>query len=127
MMTSRRLLTCALTPALVFGAAATAIVGSAAPALADDPSSYAWHATPTGSEDQFRGLDAVSEQVAWVSGEHGTILRTTDAGATWDDVSPAGLDYVPAFRDIEAWDADHAVALSIGVGTDSRIFETVDG
>lgn len=56
------------------------------------------------------------------------MLRTTDGGRHWDDVSPAvaktdGL----ALRDIEAWDSRHAEALSIGEGGDSRIFRTDDG
>lgn len=85
-----------------------------------------WLATPTGSTDEFRGLAAVSSTVAWVSGETGTVLRTIDGGVTWEDVSPpaaAGL----ALRDIEAFDAMHAVTLSIGPGKSSGIFTTDDG
>lgn len=85
-----------------------------------------WYSTPTGSSDQFRGLSAVSGRVAWVSGETGTVLRTLTRGRTWQDVSPpaaAGL----ALRDIEAFDADHAVALSIGPGKSSGIFTTNNG
>jgi photosystem II stability/assembly factor-like uncharacterized protein len=125
-MTPRRILAAALTPVLALGVASVAVVAHAAPALAG-PSSFAWQSTPTGSDDQFRGLDAVSDQVAWVAGEEGTVMRTTDGGATWDDVSPTGLDFEPAFRDVEAWDAEHAVVLSIGVGSASRIYETTDG
>src|SRR3954447_4541511 len=51
-------------------------------------SQYAWQVTPTGSDDQFRGLAAVSSRVAWVSGEAGTVLKTTNGGKTWQDVSP---------------------------------------
>jgi photosystem II stability/assembly factor-like uncharacterized protein len=68
----------------------------------------------------------VSAQVAWVSGEHGTVLRTTDGGAHWQDVSPpeaAGF----ALRDIEATDGEHAVTMSIGNGKHSRIWATNDG
>lgn len=89
---------------------------------------YSWSPRPTGVHEQFRGLAAVSSRVAWVSGEKGSVLRTTDGGRHWDDVSPAtakadGL----ALRDIEAWDSRHAEALSIGEGGDSRIFRTADG
>jgi photosystem II stability/assembly factor-like uncharacterized protein len=87
---------------------------------------YSWEPRPTGTDEQYRGLAAVSHRVAWVSGESGSVLRTTDAGRTWLDVSPPGADGL-ALRDIEAWDARHAVALSIGTGEDSRILRTADG
>jgi photosystem II stability/assembly factor-like uncharacterized protein len=85
-----------------------------------------WQPTPTGTAAQLRGLSAVSRQVAWASGARGTVLRTVDGGRTWQQVGPpdaATLD----FRDIEAFDARTAVALSIGEGENSRIYRTTDG
>lgn len=104
-------------------ASAAASAHSGATALG---ATVSWRVTPTGSTDEFRGLAAVSSTVAWVSGETGTVLRTTDGGRTWRNVSPpaaAGL----ALRDIEAFDAQHAVALSIGKGKHSGIFTTNNG
>jgi photosystem II stability/assembly factor-like uncharacterized protein len=55
------------------------------------------------------------------------VLRTTDAGATWQDVSPPGAAGLQ-FRDIQAFDANDAVAMSIGNNpTDFRIYVTHDG
>jgi photosystem II stability/assembly factor-like uncharacterized protein len=114
----------------------TAMTSSAGPASTPDAarqhhpdaSGWAWTATPTGTTERFRGLAPVSREVAWVSGTNGTVLRTTDGGASWRDVSPAGLGTdALQFRDIEAFDARHAVVLSIGEGTDSRILTTDDG
>jgi photosystem II stability/assembly factor-like uncharacterized protein len=85
-----------------------------------------WKPVPTGSDQQYRGLDAVSTRVAWVGGSAGEVLRTTDGGRTWKDVSPpdsAGL----LFRDVEASDERHASVLSIGEGDASRIYRTTDG
>ncbi len=105
-------------PGLRGGDASTTAAGTA----------YGWTVTPTGTTEQFRGLAPVSRDVAWVSGTHGTVLRTTDGGSTWDDVSPQGLGTgALQFRDIEAFDARHAVILSIGEGEDSRILVTDDG
>jgi photosystem II stability/assembly factor-like uncharacterized protein len=87
---------------------------------------FAWHDTPTGSAGRLRGLSAVSSTTAWASGSLGTVLRTTDRGATWQQVGPPGTQDLQ-FRDIEAFDADHAVILSIGPGSDSRIYVTADG
>ena len=86
----------------------------------------AWRLTDTGVTAQFRGLDPVSSRVAWVAGASGTVLRTVDGGRHWQPVGPAaaaGLE----FRDIEAFDVGHAVALTIGAGTDSRLYATADG
>jgi photosystem II stability/assembly factor-like uncharacterized protein len=87
---------------------------------------FAWHDTPTGSAARLRGLSAVSSTTAWASGSLGTVLRTTDRGETWQQVGPPGTQDLQ-FRDIEAFDADHAVILSIGPGSDSRIYVTADG
>jgi photosystem II stability/assembly factor-like uncharacterized protein len=85
-----------------------------------------WQLTPTGTDAQLRGLSVVSRHVAWASGARGTVLRTVDGGRSWAQVGPpdtATLD----FRDIEAFDARTAVALSIGPGAASRVYRTTDG
>ncbi|WP_153455568.1 WD40/YVTN/BNR-like repeat-containing protein [Streptomyces smaragdinus] len=86
----------------------------------------AWDLRPTGSTARLRGLSAVSRTTAWASGSGGTVLRTTDGGATWASVGPPGTEALE-FRDIEAFDAKRAVALSIGTGEDSRVYRTDDG
>ncbi|KAI1852719.1 hypothetical protein JX266_002260 [Neoarthrinium moseri] len=92
-------------------------------------SSPAWRLTPTGSQQRFRGLAPVSGDVVWIAGTNGTVLKTVDAGRTWESVGPAlGLEDVELqFRDVEAWSADRAIILSIGEGNASRIYGTKDG
>ncbi|MFF1284863.1 WD40/YVTN/BNR-like repeat-containing protein [Streptomyces sp. NPDC058299] len=75
---------------------------------------------------RFRGLAAVSRRTAWLAGTGGTVLRTTDGGAGWRNVSPAGADALQ-FRDVEAFDARRAVVLAIGEGEASRVYRTDDG
>jgi photosystem II stability/assembly factor-like uncharacterized protein len=87
--------------------------------------SLSWQLTPTGSTARLRGLSAVSAKVAWASGSEGTVLRTVDRGATWSSVGPPGTATLQ-FRDIEAFGKRDAVILSIGVGTDSRVYWTKD-
>ncbi|WP_127501636.1 oxidoreductase [Actinoplanes solisilvae] len=105
-------------------AAAVALSIPAAPVQAGGK--LGWQLTETGTTSQFRGLAPVSAKVAWVAGAAGTILRTVDGGRSWASVGPAaaaGLE----FRDIEAFDARNAVALTIGNGEDSRVYATSDG
>ncbi|MBX3397102.1 MAG: glycosyl hydrolase [Gemmataceae bacterium] len=74
----------------------------------------------------FRGLAAVSDTVAWVSGTKGTVARTTDGGKTWKRLPVPGAEALD-FRDVEAFGESTAYALSIGPGESSRIYKTVDG
>jgi photosystem II stability/assembly factor-like uncharacterized protein len=90
---------------------------------------YAWQVTPTGLSPQIRlrGLSAISEDVAWASGSQGTVIRTLDKGASWASVGPPGTANLQ-FRDIEAFDADTAVIMSIGDTPDAfRIYRTTNG
>ena len=54
------------------------------------------------------------------------MLRTTDGGATWQNVSPPDSEGL-LFRDVEAQSAYRASVLSIGEGDASRIYTTFDG
>jgi photosystem II stability/assembly factor-like uncharacterized protein len=116
------------------GIVAMAATTMSAPAVADSKSrpTLSWEDRETGSDEQFRGLAAVSRKEAWVSGTEGTVLRTTDRGQTWTDVSPGVVDgfdtSVLQFRDIEAWRHGRAVIMAIGDTPDAmRILRTDDG
>lgn len=85
-----------------------------------------WHETNVGSDQELRGLSPVSGRTAWVSGDKGGVFRTTDGGASWQDVAPPGSGDL-LFRDVEATDADHALLLAIGENDASRIYRTTDG
>jgi photosystem II stability/assembly factor-like uncharacterized protein len=103
------------------------VLACALPAAASaHPRAPRWIPVPTGSDQQYRGLDAVDARTAWVGGSAGEVLRTTDGGRTWKDVSPpdtAGL----LFRDVEAQSSQRASVLSIGEADASRIYTTTDG
>lgn len=89
-------------------------------------STVRWEPLASGVTVRLRGVSAVNDQVAWASGERGTVLLTTDGGRTWNPrpvAEAAALD----LRDIEAFDAQTAVVMSAGPGAASRIYRTVDG
>jgi photosystem II stability/assembly factor-like uncharacterized protein len=69
-------------------------------------------------------LSVSSGEVAWASGQHGTVLRTADGGATWQDVSPTDATSCD-FRDVEAFRDHEAVVISAGMP--ARIYRTIDG
>jgi photosystem II stability/assembly factor-like uncharacterized protein len=112
----------------------TSIAPPSASSLSATPSTAArlstatpsWQLSLTGVTARLRGLAAVSGRIAWAAGTGGTIIRTVDGGRSWQRVDPPGTGDLQ-FRDIEAFDEDHAVALSIGEGELSRVYATADG
>ncbi|MGE9809223.1 WD40/YVTN/BNR-like repeat-containing protein [Janibacter sp. G1551] len=117
---------------LAVGAATALAMPLATSAVAAPPSTDAdWDVTVVDPDQGFRGLDAVDRDTAWVtggsaSGGEGGVFRTTNGGAHWEDVRPAGSEGL-MFRDVEARDAETAVVLAIGPGEASRIYRTTDG
>ena len=80
----------------------------------------------SGTQAVLQSVSAVDDDVVWVSGHEGVLLRTSDGGASWALVpSPAGDTL--QFRDVKAFSADGAVVLSSGSGALSRIYRTTDG
>ncbi|HSY91816.1 MAG TPA: hypothetical protein VK812_10620, partial [Candidatus Binatus sp.] len=75
--------------------------------------------------ESLRGVSAVSREVAWASGTHGTYLRTTDAGLIWTPAQVPDAATVD-FRAVVAFSADEAFLMSAGPGEQSRIYHTAD-
>ena len=80
----------------------------------------------SGVDVRLRGVSAVDERVAWASGREGTVLRTVDGGGHWQVMKVPGATELD-FRDIEGFDAQRAIVLSIGPGEASRVYRTTDG
>ncbi len=114
------------------GALAITLLSPPAVAGDHDGDGLEFHETVIDAGQSFRGLDAVDRRTAWVGGGSATeggpgrVFRTTDGGATWQDVSPAGTEGLQ-FRDVEARSADVALVLAIGEGELSRVYRTSDG
>lgn len=75
----------------------------------------------SGTEVSFRGICTVDAYTVWVSGSRGTVLKTIDAGATWEKINPPvdSLDY----RDVHALDASTAYLMS---PVPAKLFKTID-
>jgi photosystem II stability/assembly factor-like uncharacterized protein len=91
-------------------------------------STATWRAQNAGTGASLRGVAAVSDRVAWVSGSRGTVLRTIDGGATWARLPVTGGDSLD-FRSLAATSADTAWLASAGDGAEgqARVFRTTDG
>ncbi len=94
--------------------------------LAANPAfAQSWQPQTSNTGAELRGLSVVSATVAWASGTKGTVLRTVD-GSHWQAMQVPDADKID-FRDIQAFDADTAIAMGAGPGAASRLFRTVDG
>jgi len=89
-------------------------------------SAASWIPQSSPTQASLRGLAVVSPQVIWASGTDGTWLMTGDGGGHWRTGSVPGAEKLD-FRDVEAWDARHAILLSSGEGENSRIYQTNSG
>lgn len=76
--------------------------------------------------ENLRGVSAISKQIAWASGTHGTYLRTIDGGQIWTAAQVPDATALD-FRAVVAFSADEAFLMSAGPGGQSRIYHTNDG
>jgi photosystem II stability/assembly factor-like uncharacterized protein len=84
-----------------------------------------WEMQESGLEASLRGLSAVDELTAWISGSGGSYAFTRDGGLTWNPSVVPGADSLD-FRDVEAFPDGTAYLMSAGSGPQSRIFKTED-
>jgi photosystem II stability/assembly factor-like uncharacterized protein len=93
-----------------------------------------WKVQTSGLDSNLRGVSAAFAPdakgapvpVVWASGSNGVILRSFDAGNTWQRLPVAGADALD-FRGIIAFNATTAYVMSSGEGEKSRIYKTSDG
>ena len=87
-----------------------------------------WEQQAVDTRASFRGISVVNEKVVWISGSRATLVKTTDGGATWT-VGKIGTRDSLDFRDIHAFDANTAVAISAGEAEkgQANILRTTDG
>lgn len=86
-----------------------------------------WQPVPVPSKANFRGLSAVDDNIVWISGTEGAVLRTTDSGKTWEALKvPKSEDL--DFRGIRAFDDKTAVIMSSGPAEkgQARVYRTAD-
>lgn len=80
----------------------------------------------SGASQRLQAVSPVSSRVVWASGLNGTYVLTTDGGETWKAGVVPGAESLQ-FRDVQGVSEKVAYLQSSGVGTDSRIYKTVDG
>jgi Photosynthesis system II assembly factor YCF48 len=87
--------------------------------------SETWQKQESGVTSDLLAGSAPSNDVCWISGTNGTILRTTDGGAHWTRVTSPTLEanVTPDWTSVAATDASHATVTM----RDGTAFVTNDG
>jgi photosystem II stability/assembly factor-like uncharacterized protein len=84
----------------------------------------------SGVDSNLRAVSVVTGgdglMAVWASGSNGVILRSRDAGKSWQRLHVEDGDKLD-FRGIRAFNAEVAYTLSVGPGQESRIYKTSDG
>ena len=78
----------------------------------------------SGNKISLRGLSVVNDNVIWVSGSKGMVGKSSNGGKNWKWMTVKGFD-TTEFRDIEAFDANTAIIMSIA--EPAYILKTTDG
>lgn len=92
-------------------------------------STYAqWTKQNSGTDASFRSIHAISKKVVWAGGSKGTVLRTTDAGKTWQIINVKDAEKLD-FRDIYGASEKIAFIMSAGNAEDgaAKVFKTING
>ncbi len=96
------------------------LVGSAAIAQTAKASLEIVH----NAKGSLRGMSMPNEHTIWVSGSEGTVIRSTDGGATWANIPVPGYEKSD-FRDVEAFDENNAIIMA--VTQPALLLQTRDG
>lgn len=88
-----------------------------------------WQTQSSGTTKNLYGVNAISESDVWAVGVNGTVLHTTDAGKTWDDVWTQS-DTVH-FYDVDCIDDNTVLVLGYSIASQSiltsHVYKTTDG
>ncbi len=79
----------------------------------------------TGMEASLRGVAVAGKDEAWVSGSEGTVMRTNDAGKSWERVRVPDADELD-FRDVEIPRPGTVLLMAAGPGKASKLLRSVD-
>jgi photosystem II stability/assembly factor-like uncharacterized protein len=86
-----------------------------------------WNMEDSGTNSSLRAVRNTSPGVVWASGTKGVVLRSEDDGYLWQTCAAPPHAGDLDFRGLWAWDAKHALAMSSGRGSASKLYETRDG
>ena len=88
------------------------------------PTQAQWTEQTSPTTNALYSVSVVDNNVAWIGGASGTVLRTTDGGATWTNVGGGAIGTGPVYN-IFGIDAQNALCTASPAAT--YIYRTTDG
>lgn len=85
-----------------------------------------WTEQTSGVTVALYSVSAVDDDVAWTCGASGKVLRTTNKGMNWVNVS-GNLSTTYSMYNIFAWDANTCIVTGVANSTTTGIFQTTNG
>lgn len=104
-----------------FAALAALALPGCMPVITIDHYQEVWSKVPIAAEDDLTAVQFLDPTTGYVAGDKGTILKTTDGGATWSRLVPTA---VAGERLLGMSFVDAATGYVI---TESKLFKTADG
>ncbi len=99
------------------------LLGSSA--IAREPAVLQLSIQQIGGTASLRGMAVADAETAWASGTEGTVLRTADAGTTWQKIDIPRTSELD-FRDIQVLRGGEVLLMSAGPGAKSRVYRSKD-
>ncbi len=87
-----------------------------------------WYEVPTPVEHKLNDIDFPSSSVGYIVGDSATLLRTTNGGSTWEEVSHTGLidgTFVPDIQSVDF--VDEMVGFVALLNVSAGSYKTTDG
>ncbi len=103
-----------------------ALVGYNMKDLGSPVPSGTWTEQTSGVTSVLYSVSPVSDNVCWVSGASGVVLRTTNKGVTWTSVGGTIPTSLPLYC-ISAWDANNAIVTGTTSGGVMSLYATTNG
>jgi len=86
---------------------------------------FTFETAHAGMSGSMRGLHVLTDKIIWISGSGGEVSCSADGGLSWARNLVQGAESLD-FRDVHAFSESKALVMSIGPGSQSRIYLTTD-
>jgi photosystem II stability/assembly factor-like uncharacterized protein len=86
-----------------------------------------WYEIPTGTNKKLNTIHFPSSSVGYIGGNDSLLLKSTDSGQTWNEISYTGITFVPGGEHIVNLKFVNETTGYLAAGPYTGVFKTTDG